>query len=129
MWILIMCYYVHLNDHHQCRIDTGDDRRISKDEFTSDALKGVLEKVCHHSFYVGSWVAAMQWELRYGWENLESMTPQWITLLLPFFSLLLGTGIQLQESRIFQIENFSMCIQRFLCLNFTMTVECCEGYD
>ena len=27
------------------RIDTGDDRRISKDEFTSDALKGILEKV------------------------------------------------------------------------------------
>ena len=27
------------------RIDTGDDRRISKDEFTSDALKGLLEKV------------------------------------------------------------------------------------
>jgi len=26
------------------RIDTGDDRRISKDEFTSDALKGILEK-------------------------------------------------------------------------------------
>ena len=27
------------------RIDTGDDRRISKDEFTSEALKGILEKV------------------------------------------------------------------------------------
>ena len=30
------------------RIDTGDDRRISKDEFTSDALKGILEKVTNN---------------------------------------------------------------------------------
>ena len=31
------------------RIDTGDDRRISKDEFTSDALKGILEKVTNNT--------------------------------------------------------------------------------
>ena len=30
------------------RIDTGDDRRISKDEFTSDTLKGILEKVTNN---------------------------------------------------------------------------------
>ena len=28
------------------RIDTGDDRRISKEEFTSDSLKTAIEKVC-----------------------------------------------------------------------------------
>ena len=27
------------------RVDTGDDDRISKEEFTSDALKGAMEKV------------------------------------------------------------------------------------
>ena len=27
-----------------CRIDTGDDRRVSKEEFTSDAIKPVIEK-------------------------------------------------------------------------------------
>ena len=27
-----------------CRIDTGDDRRVSKEEFTSEAIKPVIEK-------------------------------------------------------------------------------------
>ena len=28
-----------------CRVDTGDDDRISKEEFTSDGLKSAMEKV------------------------------------------------------------------------------------
>ena len=37
--------YTYIYTYFDCRIDTGDDRRISKEEFTSDALKEILEKV------------------------------------------------------------------------------------
>jgi hypothetical protein len=30
--------------HFSCRIDTGDDRRVSKEEFTADAIKPIIEK-------------------------------------------------------------------------------------
>ena len=34
------------------RVDTGDDDRISKEEFTSDALKGAMEKVTNKAVNV-----------------------------------------------------------------------------
>ena len=36
---------VSANDDDYFRVDTGDDDRISKEEFTSDGLKSAMEKV------------------------------------------------------------------------------------
>ena len=35
-------------DDDDLRVDTGDDDRISKEEFASDGLKSAMEKVIYH---------------------------------------------------------------------------------
>ena len=68
-----------------CRIDTGADRRISKEEFTSPAIKASIEKVKDHDHDCIFNVFPFQWvgpvtDMAAEFDKVDRSSPKAMTL-------------------------------------------------